>query len=100
MIFVSVWLLMSIAAAIISEKRGNSPILGFVGGLILGPIAVIAALAEKPNKKIEKDVIKGNKRKCPFCAEIVKNEAFVCKHCGREIGKKSSSVISKDLNSL
>lgn len=24
-------------------------------------------------------------RKCPFCAEQVKNEARICKHCGKEL---------------
>jgi len=24
-------------------------------------------------------------RKCPFCAELVRREAVVCKHCGRDL---------------
>jgi hypothetical protein len=24
-------------------------------------------------------------RRCPFCAEFVRSEAVVCKHCGRDI---------------
>lgn len=24
-------------------------------------------------------------RECPFCAEIIKNRAKVCKHCGKEV---------------
>ncbi len=24
-------------------------------------------------------------RKCPFCAELILEEAIVCKHCGRDI---------------
>lgn len=29
--------------------------------------------------------IKHNEYKCPFCAEEVKMEAKICKHCGRDI---------------
>jgi predicted amidophosphoribosyltransferase len=24
-------------------------------------------------------------KRCPFCAELVRREAVVCKHCGREM---------------
>jgi hypothetical protein len=29
-------------------------------------------------------------RGCPFCAEFVRPEAIVCKHCGRDIQAKKS----------
>jgi hypothetical protein len=31
-------------------------------------------------------VIRGSRlKRCPFCAELVRSEAIVCKHCGRDI---------------
>lgn len=29
----------------------------------------------------------GSIKKCPFCAENIKAEAVVCKHCGRDLPK-------------
>lgn len=32
------------------------------------------------------DILKANHRKeCPYCAEIIKSQAKICKHCGKEI---------------
>ena len=31
-----------------------------------------------------------NKIRCPYCAETIRKEALVCKHCGHEIKPQSS----------
>lgn len=30
-------------------------------------------------------------KQCPFCAEIIKDEAIKCKHCGADLTAKTSS---------
>ena len=40
------------------------------------------------NKK-KKDYEQATLTKCPYCAELIKKEASVCKHCGKEIDSRS-----------
>jgi hypothetical protein len=47
--------------------------------------AVLGEL-RKQNKLREEEAKEARSgRKCPFCAELVKREAIVCKHCGRDL---------------
>lgn len=66
-------------AAIASAK--NRPGCGWaVLGCLLGPIALLTVgFMPKLPDPTEKT------RKCPFCAEDIKPEAVVCKHCGRDV---------------
>jgi Putative heavy-metal-binding len=36
-------------------------------------------------------VAESDERKCPFCAEMVKREAKVCRHCGRDLPADDTS---------
>jgi len=67
----------AIVGGIIGDRKGRGGA-GVVLGLLLGPIGwLIIALG--PDYKTERE-----SKKCPFCAELVKKEAKVCKHCGRD----------------
>ena len=68
---------------------------------ILGDIASLEALdplrnAKFGNELVQEEVDKAVKkiheryftRECPFCAEIIKNKAKICKHCKEEVAGK------------
>ena len=45
-------------------------------------------LQEKADEAVEKIHERFFTRECPFCAEIIKKRANVCKHCGKDIAGK------------
>ena len=42
---------------------------------------VIVLIADTVRRAIQSSRLK----RCPFCAELVRREAILCKHCGRDI---------------
>jgi len=85
MIFgIVVWLLLSACVGVYARNKEFSFITHFFGSLILSPvIGFIATLLSNPNlEKAEKVRIKAeNLKKCDSCAELIKAEAKICKHC-------------------
>jgi hypothetical protein len=70
-----------LVGAVIGERKGRTGE-GVVLGLLLGPIGWLV-VGFGPNYKQAKEAKES--KKCPFCAELVKREATVCKHCGRDL---------------
>lgn len=75
--YVLLFIIAGIAGGIIATRKGRSPMLWFflcaIVPLLIVVIAVLPPL-----------VSKGYTKKCPYCAEVIKEGAIVCKHCNRE----------------
>jgi len=64
--------------------------IGDIGELdAIEPLRNLRVGNELVDKEIEKAVAKIHKRfftrECPFCAEIIKERAKICKHCGQDV---------------
>jgi hypothetical protein len=76
--YVLLLIVAGIVGGIIAGRKGRSRIGWFIlcG---LSPLLIIVIALLPPV------VSKGHTKKCPYCAEIIKEDAIVCKHCGREM---------------
>lgn len=78
------WIILGVVAATIAKSKGYSFFLWLLYGVIIPIVAIPHAIL----KDAHADVMaarSGDTQKCPFCAEMIKAAAIVCKHCGRDL---------------
>lgn len=83
LIVVFLWLYTGWITARIFRKRRRSMGAGFVLGFLFGPVGIVIA------KLLPEG---GPKKRCPACAELIKADAVVCKHCGQKLRKRTVKV--------
>ncbi len=103
-LWVVIWVGFAIFVGGVASEKGRSNFVFFLLSIIFSPLIslIIVHVISPVTANVEAVAIKsGNYKKCPKCAELVKKEALVCKHCQAEFDlepeKKMIEVDKADL---
>jgi hypothetical protein len=93
------WLILSFVAASVAGNKGRSfggiLFLSLIFSPIIGLIVALCMAANTTATEAAK-VASGESKKCPFCAEVIKREALVCRFCGKDQPIKNSHQLESE----
>lgn len=79
------WFIFAVIVGVAASSRGRSGFGWFVLAIVISPLIAGLLMALMPSLTASADAERPTPSthvKCPDCAELVRKEARVCKHCG------------------
>jgi len=88
------WIVLSVVAGYVAEGKGRNGLgvtfLSFALSPVIG-LAVAYCLTPNDAQIAKAQVAAGRGKLCPFCSELIKPDATVCRFCGRELSPTAMS---------
>ncbi|MHC1740132.1 MAG: zinc ribbon domain-containing protein [Anaerolineaceae bacterium] len=58
---------------------------GPTAGIIVGVVMIAISLIVISNRQGVNKESSSDQKKCPYCAELIKEDAMVCRYCGKDV---------------
>lgn len=79
-------LFLGLIPAFIARSKGRDFITWYIYGVALFIIALIHSLLISKDPDFDrKNKLNHGYKECPFCKELMRNDAVICPHCRREV---------------
>ena len=84
-------LLIGLIPAFIAQGKGKLFVLWWIYGALIFIVALPHSLIMKADQQsIEKQQLSEGMKKCPSCAEMIKQDAKVCRYCSRDVAEQET----------